>query len=671
MASLYPIRLRNLSASRQNRWASFMVPKKTLDIVGIHSKAGIAKPTSWLWQRGANVGDQVRMWLRCDLQGHELTEIDLADFRDVADVASLTSGVRFDWLLDDPAKTILQLTVDGASYPLNFDSVTEAGELVSVFRFRAAGLGLEAVAYVTVPVDSDVYDVQGYVVGCNPQSSSFVKSCTLAITHGQGHAPHLIKSLGQSQPVAGRAPHVLLSAGTLPDGFGLPFFFSIIAEPDGKQDLDYSLRATSAQAALGGPILALAGTNCWMGHIGPHGASVPYGAKPVLPRDTGFVDALRDVWAGRPWANARSSGQTGDQGCFGRIKALHLFAGADPAEIMPLRYGSTDYWVRAHHMLDADGLPLPWSMTDAERKTYETQPFYRTTGSAWKQGVENGWAPYGYDHERGGLDPQHRGNLYAPTAAAIVGDFISKDELDFLLAIECRDTRHGGQGDGSIEAPRASGRLLQEWAHWWISANETQRAHLETLADRMFAIVESQPTWKVDGPVKVTQAISKYEGKNPLRNTTNPDLGHDAWIPWQESFLVDGLTAWAMIWQRTSQYDKMSKYLAHAVSIANTVVDQGIIEHPTWGAVVVTYAKSNLGGDPNPSAYFTLPRAGAKTTLEGDADMIYGGIGLTWYSGAILCASATGNQKAIRLRNVLYSQMRNQPDWEWMVGDLS
>jgi hypothetical protein len=51
--------------------------------------------------------------------------------------------------------------------------------------------------------------------------------------------------------------------------------------------------------------------------------------------------------------------------------------------------------------------------------------------------------------------------------------------------------------------------------------------------------------------------------------------------------------------------------------------------------------------------------------------MIYGGIGLTWYSGAILCASATGNQKAIRLRNVLYSQMRNQPDWEWMVGDLS
>ena len=49
--------------------------------------------------------------------------------------------------------------------------------------------------------------------------------------------------------------------------------------------------------------------------------------------------------------------------------------------------------------------------------------------------------------------------------------------------------------------------------------------------------------------------------------------------------------------------------------------------------------------------------------------MIYGGISLSWYSGAILAAASAGNDKAKTLRDVLYLSARNQTDWEWLVGD--
>lgn len=667
--SPYPVRLRNLSASAQRRWTSFMVPTATLQAAGVTAPYGLVKPDLWPWQMGQPMGDQTRMWVRADLSGCEVREIDLTEFRDIPTAPSLAGPVRFDWLFDRPEQAAFAIRLDALEVPLQFDRFVELGPMVSVFRFQAGGQGFQAVVYATLAVDQDVFDVQGYVVWSDRNSTAFSTRPRIEFTHGEGHAPLLAPSLGQFTIAPNRAPHVLLDGNPgneLPEAFGVPFFASLVAEADDLRNVDKD-RLANAQAAFGGPILALAGAACWDGCIGPERSSIPFDAKATLPQSTGFVDGPRGPWDARPWANPKATGQSGDQGCYGRIKALHMFAGADPIELLPLRYSSTDYWVRAHHLLDGAGAPLPWQL-DLLRTTYETQPFYLSTGAAWGKG-QNDWPPAGYDHDRGGIDPQHRGNLYMPAAAVLLGDFILQDELDFLLAVECRDVRHGLAGDGSLEAPRASGRLLQEWAHWWLAADPTQRLHLQELADRMFAIVEAQPTWTVSGPLKVTQAVSRYEDKNPLRNTTDPSLGHEAWVPWQESLLVDGLTAWAKIWRRLGDTARCANFYKHALTLAEVVVEQGMVEHAQFGAVPLTYVNWPGAGAPNPPAYFLLPRAGAVTNLNGNADLVYGGIALTWYSGAILTAAAAGNAKALRLREALYASLQNQGDWEWVVGD--
>ena len=672
MAMIYPVRLRNLSEQPQTRWTSFQIPTRTLAQAGITAQMGIVKPYGWAWQRGGVMGDQTRIWVRPSLAGSELAKFELADLRDAPEVADMLGSARLDWLLDKPQDAILRLNVQDATAPMTFAGYREIGPMVSVYRFEAHLNGWHATCYVTVGVGQDVFDLQGYAAWSDPTSSQFSSPDHVYISHGEGHVGHLLASLSQSTAFR-RTPHELTCDGlqngpNLPEGFALPFFGALIAERDDGAILDKA-RLEMATAAYGGPIVALAGANCWAGHIGPHGASIKPEARQTLPSSTQWKDTPRSSFARRPWANAEQSGQTGDQGCFGRIKALHLFADADPVELLPLRYSSTDYWMRSHHYF-AQGKPLSYlsSAVSPQQKSYETQPFWRICASQWKA-VPNGYPPWNWDGGRGPLDPQHRGNLYMPAAAAVLGDFILEDELDFLIAMDVRDVRHGTHGDLSLEAPRASGRLLQEWAHWWGVANTTQREALEGLARRMFTIITSQPTNQVAGPVKVTQALSRFEGKNPLRNTTDPSLGYEAWIPWQESFVVDGLTAWASIWQRLGQSSDCLAFLGHAVRLAHVVVDHGIIEHPSLGPVPVTYARWNADGAANNDDYLEIPRVGATTTLDGNADMVYGGIALSWYSGAILAAAAAGNDKAKTLRNHLYLSARNQSDWEWLTGD--
>lgn len=632
---------------------------------------GIIKPFNWLFQIGAAMGDQTRLWVRTDLQAQEMAEVDLFSFVVTPDALAIAPKYNTDWLLDDIAQVPLVLRVNDKNLPYGFASLVEAGPFVTVFRLTVSVQGIHSVLYATLGVGQDVLDLQGFVAVSNPKSPAFTYALTIDVLHGEGagYKNYLASSLTQ-WVTNKRAPmRIQTDALETPEGFAIPFYGALVAEPDNGTPLD-DFRLQRARAALTGPVVALAGANIWDGYIGPHGAHLPLQVRRTMPKSTGFVDTHRLLMARRPWANAVSSGETGDQGCFGRVKALHMFCDADPMEILALRYSSTDYFLRAHHMLDEAGNPLPWTLMDAQRKTYETQPFYRICASAWKP-VNDGYPPYNYDGGRGPLDPQHRGNLYMPAAAVLVGDFILADELDFLLAVECRDVRHGGQGGNTLEAPRAAGRLLQEWAWWWCAANETQRRNLEWLADRMFGILKNQITWGVAGPVKVHQTLSKYDGKNPLRNTIEPAMGFDAWMPWQESFVVDGLIAWANLWRRMGDITKMQEYMNHAIQMASIIVDHGIIEDAALGFVPVTYARWNLNGVANDSNYLTIPRDKAKTTLEGDADMIYGGISMSWYSGAIITASLSNNAKAKRLRNDLYNTARNQTDWEWLVGDPS
>jgi hypothetical protein len=700
-------RLVNISPDAQERVARATAPTRALDALKLPEGVSIL-PTGELVQRDRGaVGSVDRVWIRARLAGGEHRNLNLVGFSPVPPdkLASVMPPARLDWLLDKPEDAVLKLWINGAEVPLAFLGVVTAGPMVQVWRFGAKGGGFRTVVYATLANGQDVFDCEGYVVWNDKRTQSVtLNNARIEIRHGEDHAPLIAHLLGQYQdglPSDGARQVVLDAASNpnnwLPDSMAVPFFFSLIAQPDvpvapptdatvppGSAPTDQQavdqIRNDNAQAAKGGPIMALAGSDLWNGSIGPLMATAT--AIPFTPApSTLMLDEWRTLWDSRPWANPKSSGQTGDQGIFGRIKALHIFADGDPKELLALLYSATDYFVRSHHFLLANGDPLPpeGSSTDP-LLTYGTAPFWRAAGAAWGKNNGNNDPPFGWDHgERAYLDPQHRGNLFMPIALALLGSPILQDELDFLLACDLRDTR---LRNNTIDAARAAGRLMQEWAWWHWVASPTQQKWLEHLAEQVLTICESQPTYTVSGPQKWLAVFSKFNDKNPLRNTTDPTMGYDAASPWEHSFVCDGATAWAALYvPRADKTNETARFLKLAINLAESVVGGALIEDPALGPIVVTYCKVNPGGAANPPDYLTLPRplaqqsdgswTGFQVNLGANCDGVVTGIALQWYSGAILTCAAAGTasaEKAQRLKAKLLQISHSQRDVEWLVG---
>lgn len=656
------ILVENTSPSRQTRVTHFMLPQRVADKIPAR---GVVKPLGWVFEQGDAVGDFRRIWLRAELAGNEVVKINPNQFAEMDSILwAVPDGVRLDWLLDEPKSGMLMLNVNAESVPFKFDGVVEGGgALASVWRMRARIRGWDAVAYVTLAAGQDVIDVQGRVKWNDPQSLAMETNDSVRLTFGDGLVCHQADLLGYSTY---RNDTILLAHdNAYPDGFATPFWITLTPKP-AVVTADLEFRLAAQAAAAGGPILALAGTDEWTNAVGPldaHWKQAPTPEK-TTPPFTQF-----DQWFDRPWANPGQTGQTGDQGIWGRIKNLHLFNGARPTELTKLRVAASDYFCRAHHFNDLPAAP------DAARRTYNGAPFWRIARHAWGKG-DNGDPAWGWGRDRAYLDDQHRGNIMPAVCAMLTGDWIMRDELDDLLAVEVRHTRHGFSGDLTLEAPRASGRLLHEWAWWHTVANAEQRAILKRLASITVGIIERQPGMRATGPVHWLESISRFDNKNPLRNTVDANLGYEAAAPWQQSFVVDGLLDWVGIWRKSGDFPSSAHAWSLAIVLAQTVVAEGLWSDPHFGWVMATYVKVNADGAANPDAYRTAPRGGAKTDLSGNCDLVYAPTGaglfsLYWYSGAILLCAMLGDSKAQAARQWLIGNARTLEDREWLIGDPS
>lgn len=646
------IAFRNMSDKDQQRWCSVMLPKTVAD--DLPGDRGTLKPWGWLWCRSdLDAGDTVKVWVCAKLEGGQRVDAPLANFRGQGPVSDdwRVPPVHTDWLFDTPNDAVLQLEVDGALANHGLAGVAESSAYVQVLRMEAKGAGFFSRCYVTLARGQDVFDVEGAVTWAPLNDARYTRpATTIAIRHGELAYLDMTPSMGWPGVMSGRS---VIFEGDMPFGTSAPWFGAVIAEPDILPDsleIDH-LRLANAKAAVGGPIVALADALVWSGHVGPHNAILP--ASITVPATSGLAyDVRRDYWAQRPWANASNTNQTGDQGCFGAMKGLPIYLSGEPEQLRALWYSATDPWTRAHHFLGEDLRPLPFDASWSDpRSVYNGVPFWRIIGSRW--GRANQDPPWGWGRGRAFHDEQHRGNLYGATALALTGSHLLRDELAFLCASDSRSYRLQRR---QMDAPRAIGRQMQEWAHLWVASPAGLRTQIEHLADRAITICGE---WAHGSPVTILQHGGAGDGKNPFR----PE--HAYWAPWQESFACDGLSAWAAIYERAGHAAKSTRARDLATRLGNSVVDYGLIETAAGDWVVCTYVRWNDGGAANDTAYYTLPREKAQTHLRPiGGDLVYGGIAMEWYSGAIYAATSP---KAARARASLEAQADSVRDWEWLV----
>lgn len=662
------LRFKNLSSQPQHRLAYAMVPTAH---VKDWPSSGVTKQQGWHWALGQRVGDQTRVWVRTQLDGGETKGIEFTpeNFH-LHDFDLPLPGLRSDWALDKPQDALLELQVtkDGETFtvPYGFVEVVESTALCQVFKLQVLGQGFYSSLYVTVAYGQDVFDYQGQVRWSDNRDARYaLNNVTLKLKHGERTALYLGPPLMQRTDEDGN--HVILQDATLPDAISVPFYGAVVAEKDfGDPE---PLREAIATAAFEGPVVGLASRGVWTGHVGPHRASLPLDV-PGLDRGVrADLSRWRNPWDSRqPWGQPKSTGTTGDQGVFGRMKALGVFMDGDPEALMALRWGNTEIGWRGCHHAENDGRPLTfdWGFDDP-RTTYGIYKHYRASAGAW--GAKSSRGP-GWTDDYGGrfyMDPQHRGNLFPPAGLVLLGDYLMQEWLSDLLAADSRDVRIR---QDRFDAPRAAGRKLQEWAWWWCGASEEQRLELNALIDNMVGIVGRTPKMNVMGPVKVLFAFSKSDGKNPLRAVSGqPWEGCDAWAPWEHSFVVDGLVACADLCRSEQDYARLAERLALALQIAHVVVDHGCFEPEPGVFINGSYVKWNAGGAANPPEYFNLNRDGVQTDLVArGSDLVIGGISVFWYSGAILTASATGSPKAERWIAAGRLVPHNHSSAEWVVG---
>ena len=625
----------------------------------------------WLVARGGVVGDQTRLHVMCsDMGPNEIRAADLANLIEKPSWIPVPN-MRTGWIADDPGKWVPTLYLESRdaiprnpqgqhilTAPLNFRKVVESSQLAQVWKLTAEGMGWSITLYASLAVDQDVVEIQGSIYWDSRSDSKWNAAEELKVRLICGDDQ--VMDFGSILGMQGNDIFNSDTNGYLPRMMAIPFYGALIAKPEGPIDPPDESRYANAMARKGGPILGLADVGVWSGHVGPHKAHV----YPFLGDLQGGAAAVNIKGAGNMWADRlgfgapRDTGRTGDYGVFGRWKAVDFYGSRrNPAELQSLRWGFMGDMLRGVYFNGDDGKPMGPSDSDS-RTTYAFMPHYRVMGPAWNLPSQQ---PWGAGHGRFFSDPQHRGNMFNPAAVQLLGDFVMMDHIDRIITTDTRDVRIRNT---TFDAARACGRMLQEWAGYYMSASTTQREQLIQLAHNQLEAIKNRNAYSATtGPMKVVEVMSKDWNRNPFYPN------HDMWAPWQQSFVVDGLIAWADIFLREGMHADYTEFLTHAVNIANTVINHGIGEYPGNNFVTGSYVRYNPDGQPNAPDYWDLNREGAQTDLvQRGGDLVYGGISQHWYSGPAMVAAAAGNQKAKRFLARLMDNTDNLRNTEWMVG---
>lgn len=651
----------NLSPIGQRRWVSVMVPNRMASTLPFRGKVD---GLGWPWLLGEKRGQSTRIWVRADLGPGELVHVPFGDLtsQDPGNLGALLSSKLIDGTVC-LAVEVETFTREGQTTPnvvlnLNFTGVHhKAGnDELLVLSFDTYFGGVLSKVYVTVGAGCDVAEVMGWWVWSRrvPGYESGVRFRLLASDPIASNMIPLTQNGfqvdAQSHQLVG-AKWAMEASAEVADAMGVPFYACVVGSIHGET-------TEAFEAACGGPIVGFAKDEWASEGFGPHRAKpTSFLTNNWEPEVSLTQPRMMLDW--RPLANAVESGTSGDQGCWGRMRWSRLFRGqARPRDAQQLRYSSTDYWLRSHHHLTERGECMVLR-DDLGQFTYN--------GYIWSPALpamgKEGYPPYGFGNGRPHLGRQWRGALTAPIAQILLGDMIMDDELAFLVQTDAADVRHH---QGSWEASRSSGRLLTEWAWWYCSCLPHLRDLLVGLAKREVEILESLRCGHEEaGPVTSPDMYMADDPKNPI-------FGHNAWAPWQDSILCDGLLAWVDLLTDLG----IEPELAHrcrvlARRIGSGVVNCGFAKDVNGGQPwACTWVKLPPLGQPLEEGYLTYPRAGAGSAYAPGLDMIVGGIGMHWYVGGIEAALRYGDAATIEAARAIVPMVRpsNLDQHEWVMG---
>lgn len=678
------LRYKNSSSSPQARTVATKIPRSVAErmkpqgIISFRGKTAdgldtdVAPDMRCLYEFAPDDGSDARtVHCRLVLSGNEQGTTDAMQWvgLDRETYKSLLPHHTLDWLLDRPEDAVLRALVgiddeiDSVSLSTPRLRADLSTELLPVFEMEARGAAdWRMVVYAFVGRGSDALDLQGHFTWSTNQK--WTAPVSVILSCGEKLLGHMQAPLAQA---TARSEIVVLDQRTLwSTDHAIPFYATLIAEPDApatKPDESFPTDFVTAPApvdarrfalaeAATSPVSMIATATMWQDGIGPFRAQI---AENGLPWE-GDPDSATPLRTKRAYDSNRGTGNTGEQGCFGAIAGYQALSERDAYRAQwGLRLTASARFVRGHHFLEpgsAEPFRPDWS---DGRLTYSAMKFGRLDDSwrAWGLPVF-GDGPFGWDVDGGAsLSEQHRGQSVHGLAQLLLADPILSDELDALIACDTRSIRNR---QPQLDATRAGGRQLLEWAWFWCGANKKQREEIERIIERILAACERIPTLTA-GEVRTGVLTGRME---------HIAISSVMTTPWQDSILVDGLWAVADLGLATNGISQRARELI--TPLARSVVHYGFAQHATLGPVVISYLKVNADGSPNPQEYYQLPRAGAKTAFDlVPADMVWGGIGWTWYSGAILWMARQGDAKAVALRNVLIGQIRSAADWQWLL----
>ena len=525
------VRVANPAGVYQTRWTTFALP-----IGSVELRPHFIGGAEMLAVPGARLGIMSQLW-------HVRAQVGAGAVIDSADWQPATMPTPMLFALSrwqDLIPTVTVVFPDGRelSAAVQIESATTIGNPVVGMQVRLGlhAAGWHVVLFTTLWSWQEAVDIAGAFVWCDsrvPEWATDNVDLLIRWPGGRSELQHPDR-FGHHAYEDGTWS---VYSGILPDAVGI-CFRGTLWPAAGAEDLASEPLVAAAEWPDGK----------WFGL----GVRRPVAPVSRVELDTWLAGVGGGMWSQRPGASNLDPGSSGNQACFGAQAGLAA-AGGDPWAMRELLIAADDGILRSGHYLELHGDPV----------TRQNHLGWRTLGLATHKATSTDLlgksAALPQTTRLSGrhftVDDQHRGDGPEIAAYALTGDPLLQWDLLLRLNVDAAAASWDSQ---TIDAPRASGRLMQSWAKCAMVAPPMLAGHwLELAADRLELVRQHWPL-----PI---------DGMRPTWLTRDPrELGGAlVWFPWQESMLVLGLMEVADVmahsWSDPEPYFDAAQELAEQV----------------------------------------------------------------------------------------------------------
>lgn len=630
-----PARVVNPSTKRQARWVTVAMPKKASDNLPPYAVVD----GRWLAVKGKAI-DNVQHWLvRPDVPARG--SIGLFHWTPLPDGVPKPTFIASDRLtvslpkLEDLLSVLVSedcLTRVTSASLVNALGVTLAPNSVvlheqtpvsQVWKLECHNRGWHAVFFLTVYSGQDVADLRGYVWWADGTRSEWKTPGSVEfLLYSDTYAIDLYFPERSGFQKNERGDWVLGDA-KIPHGFGIPVRGVLspkvqVAPRQIGQPADFDeFRNQLIEAAKEAPLVALAERLPVLGEARDVSRMFAHTTQAEV---LSWCAQPGSIFDPLPFANNANTGSTGDQACFGAVMDDELYVG-NAWQLYRMLYCADDYLLRGRHLSpEPRNLPADvqtWSGSIEERASPNTLGKSRTP--------ENNWHIVGSRGRSVLIDDQHRGDNYLFSTYVRTNDPLLYWEI--MVGLEV-DSRRAMPARGWVDAPRASGRLMQSWANVVRVASESHKIAAARLIQYE---LEDRIRVRSGHPHNLDQVVVMETGVSD-----NVVPGRQASVPWNEALAILGAyAAYLAVREYPTPEDPIlaEKLLTFAVQHSQQLFKWGTIVDSTTGKRYPINGLLWTSPTPNPASYYEYPRAGTEGMSR---DILVGGTDWwDWWGGVL------------------------------------